>query len=256
MKKKLLFGLTLILCFALLCACGTAADDTDLTETTEIPDSDEIASSNGSGAVKDRYTVTKDEWEEALSFAKAVPTSAAQYVYDHASVVGEDRFVYYDVHEFGENCIRIVDYDETRTEITNEWFYEKDGDNYYRYYFGRSRYDDTPARWRREVASESNYKNFFERIDGMDGELGITELFSYEDFTYDAENKCYRLDEMVMSSDSESITCYNVILKFKNGLLESYYFEAWIDGYNAAETSFTYDPIEVTLPEAVDEIER
>lgn len=187
---------------------------------------------------KSEYLVSEEEWESALNMEE-LPSVIKQHVYypDHITNNG-DELIYYSVVEIGENIVYKYELDENLTDKRFEYCYTKEGDSYYRY-----RLDYSTNKWVSESSSESSYNHAM-----TDYVSGLANIFHYEDFDFNLNDNSYMCETAQMEVGEDATTLYNIVLKFNNGRLQSYYFEAEIDGYNCAYTVFEYDDTKVNLP--------
>ena len=183
------------------------------------------------------YTVTEEQWSSALDM-KTFPSVVKQHVYYPNSNGTRDPFIYFSVVEVDGNKVYRYYLDKTLTKKSAEWYLVKDGDSYSKYFF-----DESENKWAVEESSESVYN-----LIKTDYVQGLSKLFAYEDFEFFLNDKTYRCAKKQVDVEGQQMDIYNAVLTFKNGRLESYYFEAEIDGYNAVSTTFDYTPKQIVLP--------
>lgn len=243
--------ISLILVFACMLGLSACAENLTINNDTEIPaakEESEISEAQipktpeESEPVKpaEKYTVSKEEWLSALRLETPV-TQAAQHVY-YPDSVNRDPFIYYDVIVYGDNVIYVYDMDKTLTQITNERYFVKKDDSCVHYT------KDINGGWKTENVPLSYYTGKFDRVGGWDGEYGMEECFSYEDFTYDQAEQAYKCETLTTDMGGQAYTFYNIVLKFRNGKLESFYMEGVIDGYNCINTILSYDEVDIDIP--------
>ena len=232
--KKMLYMFLVLICIAFMAGCADdLIDDSSVNEVQLENDTEESNETNED--VTDPHKVTKSEWESALKF-EIPATKVSQHVWYPKTETKEEKFIYYDVREYGENVIRIYDMDETLSHSFDERYYVKNGDAYTRYYKSGN-----PPQWVSESSNQSSYESNYDRINGM-------EIFSYDDFIYDETEQVYQCEQITVEDNGQSFTYYNVIMRFNNGKLDYWYAEAEVDGYNCFKTMYSYDPIEITPP--------
>ena len=230
--KKLICILLLIVCVTMFLGCNNT--DNDMPTPTEEPTENSAESTtsyisenttssvsesttssapdeNTEGILEntDSCTVTKAEWEIALSF-ETPATKMSQHVWYPQSETSEERFIYYDVIECDGDNIRVRDMDESLSEVIGERYFLKNGDTYTRYYKGNG------DEWIVEPSSQRSFDNMrYDRVTGWDGEYGLVGEFSYDEFVYDENEQVYKLDIKEIDFDGEKTTLHNIKLKFK-----------------------------------------
>lgn len=232
MKKFISILLALVFIFSLVGCVKQPPEQPPAvtTQNTTNPDDEK------SGGELENYEVTREQWEEAVSFSVS-PTRAMQHLCFLEPETQEEYFVYCDVIEYDENKIRIYDMDESFVKSSEYRYYLKRGDLY------TYHYKTNDGEWFYECSSKNIYLGKFER-------MKLPEKFvDYDSFTYDGSAGVYKSDKIEdVIVDGETYTYYNVELRFSNGKLQYYYFEAEEEEYICVKTIFGYDPVEITLP--------
>lgn len=189
----------------------------------------------------DRYTVTREEWIAALDFAVPVTSTEQLVWWPKGEFSSEDRFIYCDVVLFDENKTYTFDWDESFTNVHDEFYYVKEGESYY---VCRKIANE----WVWAASSQSSMEHLKDTLVGWDDAFGLSGEFLYDDFTYDEVKQVYVCEQKDIALEGETVTYYNTELKFRNGVLEYYYLESYVDGYVAIKTTVGYAPVEIVLP--------
>ena len=191
---------------------------------------------NNSQEQEDECSVTKEEWKAALSFTVPV-TRMTQHLYWSSDI---NLFIYYSVTEFADNIVHEYYTNSTFTEIKSNEYRVKDGDSCVSYIL-----NDKTGKWVMSTGPLSNYTNMFDNLNGCDNKYGIEEMLPYENFVYDNTERAYKCDSLTI----EGQTYFDLVLKFKDGKLESYCMKSNAYGESMTiNTNLSYEKVDIILP--------